>query len=152
MSNTLEQALDLSKMVASAKKEAKEEAEIRAIVGDVSDVEKAKQIPKPSGYRILCAIPEVDKEFESGIIKADETRQREETLTTVLFVVDLGPDCYQDKTRFPNGPWCKKGDFVLIRPNAGTRLVIHGKEFRIINDDSVEGVVEDPRGIKRKYL
>ncbi len=152
MSNTLEQALDLSKMVASAKKEAKEEAEIRAIVGDVSDIEKAKQIPKPSGYRILCAIPEVEKEFESGILKADETRQREETLTTVLFVVELGPDCYQDKNRFPTGPWCKKGDFVLIRPNAGTRLVIHGKEFRIINDDSVEGVVEDPRGIKRKYL
>jgi co-chaperonin GroES (HSP10) len=152
MSNTLEQALDLSKMVASAKKEAIEEAEIRAIVGDVSDVEKAKQIPKPSGYRILCAIPEVEKEFEGGILKAEETRQREETLTTVLFVVDLGPDCYLDKTRFPNGPWCKKGDFVLIRPNAGTRLVIHGKEFRIINDDSVEGVVDDPRGIKRKYL
>lgn len=152
MSNNLEQALDLSKMVASAKKEAQEEAEIRAIVGDVSEVEKAKQIPKPSGYRILCAIPEVDKEYESGILKAEETRQREETLTTVLFVVDLGPDCYQDKNRFPNGPWCKKGDFVLIRPNAGTRLVIHGREFRIINDDSVEGVVEDPRGIKRKYL
>jgi co-chaperonin GroES (HSP10) len=152
MSKNLEQALDLSKMVASAKKEAQEEAEIRAIVGDISDIEKAKQIPKPSGYRILCAIPEVDKEFESGIIKADETRQREETLTTVLFVVELGEDCYQDKNRFPNGPWCKKGDFVLIRPNAGTRLVIHGREFRIINDDSVEGVVEDPRGIKRKYL
>lgn len=152
MSNTLEQGLDLSKMVASAKKEAQEEAEIRAIVGDISDVEKAKQVPKPTGYRILCAIPEVDKEFESGIIKADETRQREETLTTVLFVVELGPDCYLDKNRFPNGPWCKKGDFVLIRPNAGTRLVIHGREFRIINDDSVEGVVEDPRGIKRKYL
>lgn len=152
MSNNLEQGLDLSKMVASAKKEAQEEAEIRAIVGDISEVEKAKQVPKPTGYRILCAIPEVDKEFESGIIKADETRQREETLTTVLFVVELGPDCYLDKNRFPNGPWCKKGDFVLIRPNAGTRLVIHGREFRIINDDSVEGVVEDPRGIKRKYL
>ena len=152
MSNNLEQGLDLSKMVASAKKEAQEEAEIRAIVGDISEIEKAKQVPKPSGYRILCAIPEVDKEFESGIIKADETRQREETLTTVLFVVELGPDCYLDKNRFPNGPWCKKGDFVLIRPNAGTRLVIHGREFRIINDDSVEGVVEDPRGIKRKYL
>ena len=152
MSNTLEQALDLSKMVASAKKEAIEEAEIRAIVGDISEVEKAKQIPKPSGYRILCAIPEVEKEFEGGILKAEETRQREETLTTVLFVVDLGPDCYLDKNRFPYGPWCKKGDFVLIRPNAGTRLVIHGKEFRIINDDSVEGVVDDPRGIKRKYL
>ena len=71
-------------------------------------------------------------------------------LTTVLFVVALGPDCYADKERFPSGPWCKVGDFILVRPNAGSRLVIHGKEFRMINDDTVEGVVEDPRGIKRK--
>ncbi len=117
---------------------------------EATDAEKATQLPKPSGYRILCAIPDIEKEYESGIIKADATLHYEELLTTVLFVVDLGPDCYQDKTRFPNGPWCKKGDFVLVRPNAGTRLVIHGKEFRIINDDSVEGVVDDPRGIKRK--
>jgi len=74
----------------------------------------------------------------------------EELLTTVLFVVDLGPDCYVDMDKFPTGPWCKKGDFILVRPNAGTRLVIHNKEFRIINDDSVEGVVADPRGIRRK--
>lgn len=112
--------------------------------------EKATQLPKPSGYRILCAIPEQEKEFESGIAKADETMRTEETLTTVLFVVDLGPDCYKDPTRFPSGAWCKKGDFVLVRPYAGSRLVIHGREFRVINDDSVEGVVSDPRGIKRK--
>jgi co-chaperonin GroES (HSP10) len=112
--------------------------------------EKAKQLPKPSGYRILCALPEAEETFDSGIIKSDETRRHDELLTTVLFVVDLGPDCYLDKTRFPNGPWCKKGDFVLVRPHAGTRLVIHDREFRIINDDSIEGVVADPRGIKRK--
>jgi len=115
--------------------------------------EKAKQLPKPTGYRILCAIPEADAEFESseiGLIKADETRRIEELLTTVLFVVDLGPDCYIDKAKFPNGAWCKKGDFILVRPNAGTRLLIHDREFRIIYDDNVEGVVEDPRGIKRK--
>jgi co-chaperonin GroES (HSP10) len=112
--------------------------------------EKATQLPKPSGYRILCAIPESEKEFDNGLAKADETMRIEETLTTVLFVVDLGPDCYVDKVKFPTGPWCNKGDFVLVRPNAGTRLVIHGKEFRIINDDSVEGVVADPRGIRRK--
>lgn len=112
--------------------------------------ERATQLPKPSGYRILCAIPDIEKQYESGIIKADETLRFDELLTTVLFVVDLGPDCYGDKARFPSGPWCKRGDFVLVRPNAGTRLVIHGKEFRIINDDSVEGVVDDPRGIKRK--
>jgi co-chaperonin GroES (HSP10) len=117
---------------------------------DKSNEEKATQLPKPSGYRILCAIPEQEKEFESGIIKADETVRVEETLTTVLFVVDLGPDCYTDKVRFPNGPWCKKGDFVLTKPYAGSRLVIHGREFRIINDDTVEAVVDDPRGIKRK--
>ena len=115
-----------------------------------SQEEKATQLPKPSGYRILCAIPEVEKEYESGLVKADLTLHNEETLTTVLFVVDLGPDCYQDKARFPNGPWCKQGDFVLVRPHSGSRLVIHGREFRIINDDSVEAVVDDPRGIKRK--
>jgi co-chaperonin GroES (HSP10) len=117
---------------------------------DKSQEEKATQLPKPSGYRILCAIPEMEKEYESGIIKADQTLQHEEALTTVLFVVELGPDCYKDATRFPNGPYCQKGDFVLVRPHSGSRLVIHGREFRIINDDTVEAVVADPRGIKRK--
>jgi len=116
---------------------------------DKSDEDKATQLPAPSGYRILCAIPEVEEAYESGLIKADTTINYEEKLATVLFVVDLGPDCYADKTRFPTGPWCKKGDFVITRPNAGSRLLIHGREFRMINDDTVEAVVEDPRGIKR---
>jgi len=116
---------------------------------DKSDEDKATQLPVPSGYRILCAIPEVEETYESGLLKADATINYEEKLATVLFVVDLGPDCYADKTRFPSGPWCKKGDFVITRPNAGSRLLIHGREFRMINDDTVEAVVEDPRGIKR---
>ena len=111
--------------------------------------QKAKQLPEPSGYRILCAIPEIDNKFDSGILKADITQHHEELLTTVLFVLKLGPDCYKDESRFPSGPWCKQGDFVLVRPHTGTRVKIHGREFRIINDDSVEGVVEDPRGISR---
>ena len=149
----LAQALDLSKMAASAKKEAQEEAEIRAIVGDKTDYEKAQQLPRPTGYHILCAIPEMEKEHDLGglkLAKADETMRMEDALTTVLFVVDLGPDCYNDEKRFPTGPWCKKGDFVLVRPHSGSRLVIHGREFRMINDDTVEAVVDDPRGIKRK--
>jgi co-chaperonin GroES (HSP10) len=122
------------------------------IIGSISKTleAKASQLPKPSGYHILCAIPEQEKEFDSGIIKADSTIHYEELLTTVLFVVSLGQDCYTDATRFPSGAWCKVGDFILVRPNAGSRLVIHGKEFRMINDDSVEGIVLDPRGIKRK--
>jgi co-chaperonin GroES (HSP10) len=117
---------------------------------DATAEEKGKQLPKPAGYRILCVVPETEKEFDGGILKADMTINNEEAMTTVLFVVDLGPDCYKDEKRFPNGPWCKKGDFVLVRPYSGSRLVIHGREFRLINDDSVEGTVEDPRGIKRK--
>ena len=112
--------------------------------------EKAKQLPKPAGYHILCAIPEMEKEYDSGLLKADETVRNEEILTTVLFVVDMGPDCYKDVNKFPSGPWCKIGDFVLVRPNSGSRLIIHGREFRLINDDTIEGTVQDPRGIKRK--
>lgn len=116
---------------------------------DKAPEEKATQLPEPSGYRILCAIPEIEKEHESGILKADITMHYEEVLSTVFFVVKLGPDCYKDPARFPSGAWCKPGDFILARPNSGTRLKIHGREFRLINDDSVEAVVDDPRGIKR---
>ena len=111
--------------------------------------EKAKQLPTPAGYHILVAIPEVESKFDSGIIKADQTMHYEEVLSTVFFVVKLGPDCYKDSSRFPSGPWCQEGDFILARPNSGTRLKIHGREFRLINDDSVEAVVQDPRGISR---
>jgi co-chaperonin GroES (HSP10) len=111
--------------------------------------EKAKQVPDPSGYRIFCGIPEIQDSYESGILKSDMSLRHEELLTTVLFVMKMGPDCYKDKERFPSGPWCKQGDFILVRPHAGTRVKIHGREFRIINDDAVEGVVQDPRGISR---
>lgn len=113
------------------------------------DEEKATQLPEPTGYRILLAIPEIEDKYESGLAKADSTKHYEEVLSTVFFVVKMGPDCYKDPSRFPSGAWCKVGDFILARPNSGTRLKIHGREFRIINDDSVEGVVEDPRGIRR---
>lgn len=111
--------------------------------------EKAKQIPDPATYHLLCVLPEIDEEYESGLVKAGQTMHFEEVLSPVLFVVKIGPDAYKDEKRFPSGPSCKVGDFVLVRPNTGTRIKIHGKEFRIINDDSVEAVVQDPRGITR---
>ena len=114
-----------------------------------TDEDKAKQLPEVSGYRILCAIPEADEKFDSGLIKSSETMRNEEVLSTVFFVVKMGPDCYKDEKRFPTGPWCKQGDFVLARPNSGTRLKIHGREFRLLNDDTIEAVVDDPRGISR---
>jgi len=111
--------------------------------------EKARQLPSPVRFQILTVLPEIDKEYESGLLKSSQSMHYEEVLTPVLFVVKLGPDAYKDPVRFPSGPSCKVGDFVIVRPNTGTRLKIHGKEFRIINDDSVEAVVQDPRGITR---
>jgi len=128
----------------------KDPSKIRQHDEDIPLEQRGRMLPKPSGYHILCAVPDIEDSFDSGIAKADVTVQHEEILTTVLFVVEMGPDAYRDEKRFPSGPWCKKGDFILVRPNTGTRLDIHGREFRIINDDSVEGVVDDPRGIRRK--
>ena len=113
------------------------------------DEAKATQLPEPKGYRILCAIPQAEETYDSGIIKAGDTKRIEENSTVVLFVLKMGDMCYADKERFPTGPWCKEGDFILTRAYAGTRFKIHGQEFRMINDDSVEGVVEDPRGYAR---
>ena len=129
-----EQAIDLSGILNKAKEE------------------KARQLPKPQGYKILVTLPDIEETFDEsdvGIIKAGTTMHYEQLLTNVLFVVELGEMCYTDKERFPNGPWCQKGDFILCRANTGTRFKIHGREFRLINDDSVEAVVEDPRGITR---
>jgi co-chaperonin GroES (HSP10) len=114
--------------------------------------DKAKQLPEPKRFHVLCVVPEAMEQYadsDVGIIKSSQAMYHEEVLTSVLFVVKLGPDAYKDETRFPSGPSCKEGDFVIVRPNSGTRLKIHGREFRIINDDSVEAVVEDPRGIGR---
>ena len=111
--------------------------------------ERARQLPQPATYHLLCVLPEIDDKYDSGLVKSGQTMHFEEVMSPVLFVVAMGPDAYGDKTRFPSGPSCKVGDFVLVRPNTGTRVKIHGREFRLINDDSVEAVVQDPRGISR---
>lgn len=117
-----------------------------------SSEEKAKQVPDPATYHLLCVLPDVEETYsdsEVGLVKADKTMYYEELLSPVLFVVKMGPDAFKDEKRFPSGASCKVGDFVLVRPNTGTRIKIHGREFRLINDDSVEAVVQDPRGITR---
>jgi co-chaperonin GroES (HSP10) len=111
--------------------------------------DKAKQIPDPATYHLLCMLPEAKEEYEGGILKSSQAMQYEELLSPVLFVAKMGPDAFKDEKRFPSGPSCKVGDFIIVRPNTGTRMKIHGTEWRIINDDSVEAVIEDPRGVQR---
>lgn len=108
-----------------------------SVLPDTAD-KKAKQLPDPKTFHLLCVVPDAEEEYEGGLIKSGQTMHYEEVLTPVLFVVKLGPDAYKDEKRFPNGPSCKEGDFIVVRPNSGTRLKIHGREFRIINDDSVK--------------
>jgi co-chaperonin GroES (HSP10) len=111
--------------------------------------QRGKFLPKPVGYKMLLILPEQTETYESGLVKADTTRYADEVASVVAFVADMGEDCYKDISKFPNGPWCKKGDFVIVRPYSGTRIVVHGKEMRLVNDDGIEAVVDDPRGIKR---
>lgn len=120
------------------------------VAAEKQEVEqKAKQLPDPVGYKMLLMVPEAEKTYETGLLKADSTVRNDEVASVVAFVAKMGPDCYNDPVKFPNGPWCKQGDFVVIRPYSGTRVMVYGKEMRLVNDDAIEAVVEDPRGIKR---
>lgn len=112
-------------------------------------VGNASQVPVPKGYKILIALPSIEETTEGGIIKPREAMDNERISTVVGYVISMGDLCYADEVKFPTGPWCKKGDYVVIRAFSGTRINIHGQEFRIINDDTVEAVVDDPRGIRR---
>ena len=109
----------------------------------------ATQLPQPKGYKILIGIPEVSETTDGGVFMPDGMRSAEETASIIGFVIKMGNDAYSDKDRFPNGPYCEEGDFVIFRSYSGTRFKIHGKEFRLINDDTVEAVVDDPRGFTR---
>ena len=107
------------------------------------------KLPEPTGYRLLIALPEIDDKTQGGVIMPDGLVKDESTASIIGFVLKIGPDAYSDKERFPNGAWCKEGDFVIFRSYSGTRFKVAGKEFRLINDDTVEGVVDDPRGYTR---
>jgi co-chaperonin GroES (HSP10) len=112
--------------------------------------QKATQLPVPTGWRLLCIVPDVSETFDnSTLVKADTFMKQEEHATTVLFVLKVGPEAYKDKDKFSSGPWCKEGDFILTRTYSGTRFKLFGKEFRLLNDDQVDAVVQDPRGLTR---
>jgi co-chaperonin GroES (HSP10) len=116
----------------------------------VTEHEVEAQMPKPVGYRLLIALPQIEETFNSlGIVKAERTLYEEQLMTVTCVVLDMGEQAYADKERFPSGPWCKVGDFVVFRANSGTRIRVNGVEYRLMNDDSIEAVVADPRGITR---
>ena len=116
---------------------------------EISEEEMEACIPKPVGYRVLIALPNVEEKFSNGIVKAAKTLHEEYILSTIGAVVDMGSEAYSDKERFASGPWCKVGDYVMFRANTGTRFKIGNQEYRLMNDDSIEAVVANPRAIAR---
>lgn len=116
----------------------------------LADAELELQLPRPAGYRVLVALPQPEDKFEgTNILKTEKAKQQDHIMSIIGLVVDMGSGAYADKERFPDGPWCKEGDFVMFRMNSGTRFTIAGIEYRLMNDDSIEAVVDDPTGIQR---
>ena len=108
------------------------------------------QLPKPVGYRILIAMPQVEETFDgTNLLKTDTTKSHETIMSIIGLVLDMGDQAYSDEDRVPTGPWCKQGDYVMFRANSGTRFKVEGVEYRLMNDDSIEAVVSDPRGVTR---
>ena len=108
------------------------------------------QLPKPVGYRVLVALPQVEETFgDTGLLKSTTTMSQEHIMSIIGLVLDMGEQAYSDEERFPSGPWCKPGDYVMFRMNTGTRFKVGGVEYRLMNDDSIEAIVADPRGVTR---
>lgn len=115
----------------------------------VEDEQLLAKLPEPKGYKILIAIPKLTGKTEGGVYMPDELKKAEETASILGYVLKLGTEAYKDEKKFPDGPYCKEGDFVIFRSYSGTRFKLHGEEFRLINDDTVEAVVDDPKGYSR---
>jgi co-chaperonin GroES (HSP10) len=111
----------------------------------------ASRLPKPVGFQILGIKPKIEGKTEAGIVMTETSIHKEEAGSVVVMVLEVGNMAYQDTTRFPNGPWAKEGDFVLLGAYRGVRLSVDGQEFVLFADDQVLATVDDPRGISRAY-
>ena len=120
-------------------------------IWDGTAVEKQKKeldkVPNPTGYRMTLFPLKLESKTKSGLYLTDETVQESQLTTNICKVLKMGPECYEDKQKFPSGPWCKVDDWVLITRYAGSRIRIDGGELRIINDDEILAVIDDPRDI-----
>ncbi len=106
-----------------------------------------ERLPNPTGWRLLVMPFQVKEETKGGIIIAQETLDRARVATQVGYVLKMGDLCYQDKDRYPTGPWCKEKDWVVFARYAGSRMEIEGGEIRMLNDDEVLGTIENPEDV-----
>ena len=105
------------------------------------------KLPVPTGWRLLVLPFQHKQKTKGGIIITDDALERAQVASTCGLILDVGPNAYKDKERYPDGPWCKKGDWVIFARYAGSRIKIDGGEVRLLNDDEVLATVENPEDI-----
>ena len=116
----------------------------------VKPTEKEPKLPKPTGWRMLVLPFKMKEKTKGGIHITESTLERQQVASTCGLVLAMGPNCY-DKEKFPEGPWCKKGDWVIFARYAGSRIQIDGGEVRLLNDDEVLAKIENPEDIYHQY-
>lgn len=134
---------------AQAAREAAEQAAAEAAKAEhVEQAESMKErLPKPTGWRIIVLPYRGARKTKGGIELANETIERQQLTTTCAYVLAVGPLAYQDTSKFPDGPWCKEGDWIIFGRYAGARMAIDGGEIRILNDDEILATIKNPEDI-----
>ena len=114
-------------------------------------VEKQPKLPVPTGWRLLVLPFKMKEKTKGGIVLAETTLERQQVASQVGLVMAMGPQCYADKDRYPEGPWCKVNDWVMFALYAGSRIKIEGGEMRLLNDDEVLATIESPEDILHEF-
>ena len=112
---------------------------------------EATKLPAPTGWRMLILPFKMNEKTKGGLYLGQDTLERQQVGSTCGLVLAMGPDCYGDKEKFPEGPWCKKGDWVIFARYAGSRIQIDGGEVRLLNDDEVLATIDNPEDILHQY-
>ena len=112
---------------------------------------EATKLPAPTGWRMLILPFKMNEKTKGGLYLGQDTLERQQVGSTCGLILAMGPDCYGDKEKFPEGPWCKKGDWVIFARYAGSRIQIDGGEVRLLNDDEVLATIDNPEDILHQY-
>ena len=121
------------------------------LVGVKSSKTESPKLPKPTGWRMLVLPFKMKEKTKGGVILAEDTLERQQVASQVGLVMAMGPQCYKDKERYPEGPWCKEKDWVMFARYAGSRIKIEGGEMRLLNDDEVLATIDSPEDILHEF-
>ena len=121
------------------------------LVGVKSSKSEEPKLPKPTGWRLLVLPFKMKEKTKGGLVLAETTLEKQQVASQVGLVMAMGPDCYKDKERYPDGPWCKVKDWVMFARYAGSRIKIEGGEMRLLNDDEVLATIDSPEDILHEF-